>query len=102
MPVPLGEVAEQLTLVVGDESVLDPSVFPDLAHRVPGPREIPRLGEIRGLGPSETKKRRDNRSSSPRLKASTNSIASSAIWRVLHPSGKEASSLVTITFASDT
>jgi hypothetical protein len=44
------------------------------------------------------KKMRDNRSWSPRLKASTKAIASSAICRGRQPSGNEASSLVTMTF----
>src|SRR5215218_8310064 len=46
--VSLSEVAEQLSLVVGHEAALDQSILTDLAHRIPRPRVVPRLREIRG------------------------------------------------------
>ena len=97
---PLREVAEQLALVVGHEAGLDPASRADLAFRVLRPRVISHFREIRGLGPSDIKNSRDNRSWSPRLKVSTKSITSPAIACGWQPSGSEGSSLVTSSFVA--
>src|SRR5918999_1914494 len=45
--VPLGEVPEQLALIVGNEAALYPAFCIDLSHGVPGPWIVAPLREIR-------------------------------------------------------
>src|SRR5918994_606695 len=48
--VPLGEVTEQLALIVGNEAALYPAFCIDLSHGVPGPWIVAPVREIRRAG----------------------------------------------------
>ena len=50
LPVSLGEVSEQLALIVGNEAALYPAPCPHLAHGVPGPRIVAPIRKIGGAG----------------------------------------------------